>query len=574
MKTSANIFLVSLLAVSSTGCGGGGDSDFPYQAPGTSPSISNLEISQTSAVHNAGDGRIDIEISVDFIDQEGDVNHMSVNVLDGSGAILYVVGSSLSLGGSTSGTASGTVQIVTDTLGDFTLRVWLVDETVRASNKLDAQFSITASAAQSTWYKDADRDGYSDGVTVLAAERPAGHYLDDELTATKGDCDDSDNSVHPGGTEIDADGVDQDCNGFEISGPPELVFDWSSDRCEDLDIPDLPARAFRDKDGQVQLISSHANTRRFVGPDLDNVVRDCTIVMTSHFDPNPSMFNDVEWIGAIYTEDGNTIYAIVHNEFEGWTHPGYCSRSYWTADCWYNGLTLAVSTDGGLSYGHPVSPPDHLIAASSIQYEIDRGPDGIFHPSSILRGPDGYYYAMVHRVRQTDANPWHACLMRTPDLANPDAWRFWDGAGYEGEFINPYTDAVSNPDNHDCSPIDRDAIWDMTQSLTYNEYLGRYVLTGSATSIDGTTHGFFVSFSEDMIDWTPRELLLERALPWTVQNANEPHYLYPSLLDPESTARSFDKVAETAYLYYTRNNRAPGDLDRDMLRAPVTFFRH
>ena len=427
---------------------------------------------------------------------------------------------------------------------------------------------------QSTWYKDADGDGYSDGTTLLAAERPTGYYRSSELTAMTGDCDDSDDTAHPGGTEVDADGIDQDCNGFEISGPPELVYDWSSDRCEDFDIPDLPARAFRDQTGQVQLISAHATARRFIGPNLDNVVRDCTVVMSPHFDPDPAMFNYAELIGATYTEDGNTIYAVVHNEFHGWANPGYCSRSYWTTDCWYNGLTIAVSTDSGLSYQHPVAPPLHVVAASSLPYENDTGPHGIFHPSNIVKHNDGYYYAMFHRVRKPAPNQYDqwACLVRTSNLSDPDAWRFWTGSGFEGQFINPSADAVVDPADHDCPPIDRDDIADMTQSLTYNEYLEKFILTGSATSIDGTTNGFFISFSDDMIEWTPRDLLLERALPWTVQNPNEPHYLYPSLLDPESTARNYDRVGKTAYVYFTRNNRAPGDLDRDMLRVPVEFF--
>ena len=578
MKASANILLASLLAVSSAGCGGGGDGDFPHQAPGTSPSISNLEISQTSAVHNEGGGRIDVGISVDFTDREGDVNHMSVNVLDGSGAILYVVGSSLSLGGINSGTASGTVQIVTDTLGDFTLRVWLVDQTVRASNKLDAQFSITASPAQSTWYKDADGDGYSDGVVLLATERPAGHYLEGELAAIQGDCDDSDNSVHPVGTEIDADGIDQDCNGIEISGPEEVVFDWTTDRCSDIDLPDFPARAFRDSSNQVNLIASHYVARVFTGPDLNLVTRDCDIVMGSDRDTDPSMFNDGEWIGAVYTEDGNTIHALLHNEFEGWRHPGYCrTTGIWTADCWYNGLTAAVSTDSGQSFNHPVAPPLHLVASSPLIYENNQGPRGIFHPSNILRAADGYYYAFAHRVEvfaPPDGVKWAACLMRTPDLADPDAWRFWDGAAFSGRFVNPYTDAFSDPADHYCAAVDLDDIRDMTQSLTWNDYLNRYVLIGASNL--GSTHGFYISYSENLIDWTLRSLIVERYLPWYVPDASIPHYAYPSLLDPASTSMSFDTAGETGYIYYTRNNRMPssGDLDRDLLRLPVRFFRH
>ena len=42
-----------------------------------------------------------------------------------------------------------------------------------------------------------------------------------------------------------------------ISGPEEMVFDWTTDRCEDGNIPDIAARAFRDADGQVQLTIGH-----------------------------------------------------------------------------------------------------------------------------------------------------------------------------------------------------------------------------------------------------------------------------------------------------------------------------
>jgi hypothetical protein len=432
---------------------------------------------------------------------------------------------------------------------------------------------ITVDENDVTWYRDADADGYSNGEVQIAADRPADFYRAGQLVATSGDCDDSNDTVHPGGIELDGDGLDQDCNGFEIGGPPEVVFDWSTERCEDLDIPDLPARAFRDNNDQVQLISSHYEVRRSIGPDLENLVHDCTVVMTSHEDSQPADFNDTEWIGATYTEDGKTIYAIVHNEFQGWDHPGQCSTNQWTDRCWYNGLTLAVSTDGGLSYEHSVVPPLHLIASSPLQYEKDQGPRGIFHPSNIVKRDDGYYYALVHRVNWLPAGTYEqwACLIRTPDLADPDAWRFWDTMMFAGVFVNPYTDAVGNASDHDCKPIDRDDIADMTQSIVYSEYLDRYILTGSSS--DEGKHGFFVSLSDDLIDWTHRELLLERSLPWTVSNPSDPHYSYPSLIDPGSTSRNFETIGKTAYVYYTRNNRAPGDLDRDLLRVPVEFFR-
>jgi len=66
-----------------------------------------------------------------------------------------------------------------------------------------------------SWYKDADKDKYSDGTSHQSVNRPASYYLASELTATSGDCNDNNAAIHPGATEICGDGIDQDCNGSD-----------------------------------------------------------------------------------------------------------------------------------------------------------------------------------------------------------------------------------------------------------------------------------------------------------------------------------------------------------------------
>lgn len=65
----------------------------------------------------------------------------------------------------------------------------------------------TSPPVTSTWYRDADFDGFGTASdTAETAEQPGGYV------AEPGDCDDADPSVHPGATET-CDGVDDDCDG-------------------------------------------------------------------------------------------------------------------------------------------------------------------------------------------------------------------------------------------------------------------------------------------------------------------------------------------------------------------------
>src|ERR1051325_5201337 len=89
-------------------------------------------------------------------------------------------------------------------------------------------------------------------------------------------------------------------------GAEQTVFDWTKNRCEDDDIPDLPARAFRDFSGRTQLIATHWVNHRYVGTDLNGVQHSCATLIRSGNDPNPAAYNAYQWLAAPYTVAGET----------------------------------------------------------------------------------------------------------------------------------------------------------------------------------------------------------------------------------------------------------------------------
>lgn len=359
---------------------------------------------------------------------------------------------------------------------------------------------------------------------------------------------------------------------LDIVGDVEIVFDWTSDRCEAENVPDLAARAFRDDAEQVHLIISHYINYQMVGPDLNSLSPDCRSLMGSDYVVDPGVYNDSEWIASPYTEDGRTVYALVHNEWRGLGRFGPCPNLP-MENCLDTSITLAVSTDSGRTYTHSAEPPAHLVATLPHQAQAGAGPFGIRNPSNIIKGKDGFYYSFANVDEYQTQDQW-VCLMRTDNLADAQSWRFWDGSAFEGRFINPYAEIPATPAVHECAPLEWPDIGaSLNDSITYNTFLNRYVLIGnSADQIGGReVWGWYYAFSDDLINWSHRKLLAEVPLPWTIGDHTQVSYLYPSLIDPDSESRNFDMAGQTAYLYYTRHNAGQGSLDRDLVRVAVEF---
>lgn len=353
----------------------------------------------------------------------------------------------------------------------------------------------------------------------------------------------------------------------KATGEIETVTSWRHDACTKTDVPDTPARAFRDVNGNIHLIASHSTARALVGPSLDTAKRNCAIIFEGHGYDDPKLHDDRSWISSLYTLDGTTVFALVSNEFHGQRRRDLCSSGEYM-HCWRNSVTAAVSTDGGLSFHLTAPPPAHTVAILPYPYTGDVGRrTGYFAPTNIVRRGD-YWYAFVWAER-FEAQQRGACLLRTDNLADPSAWRAWNGESFSIRFVHEMHAPLGGPENLTCQPVASEILRGTVRSLAVHRSSQMFIAT-MAMTYDGIT-GMWATTSPDLVTWSPPQLVWAAPLLFRYSCGDAMAFDYPALLDPNSRSLSFEDVGTKAYLYMTRLNLANCKIswDRDLVRLPV-----
>jgi hypothetical protein len=379
-------------------------------------------------------------------------------------------------------------------------------------------------------------------------------------------------------------------------GSPQLVLDKpSTPGCgpDYADAPDSPPRALHDQLGRLHLVMGGRN-RGMVGSNFDNLLDNCTELLVSGADTDPSHFNYSEFLTSPYfigvgdTNSGwpaGTIVALIHEEFHGeqiQPTPAVCEPA--PASCRRKSMVMARSANNNISYDYVGTPPADLVASLPYQLDDTFNGAGYVGPTNIVRVADPsdpthpWYYAMFSPKGPFRAQAAGACVMRTKTLM-PNAWRAWgDGTdagrdpGFEVQFVNPYLGGSFNDAEHVCTPVKRtdngNALLVTARSLVYSSFLGKYMLIGG-----GGAANFVYSVSDDMVTWGPPQLLMQDpdddpACPGAQTIA------YPSLIDEGDNTANYESTDQRAQLYFIKWHYVScTDLgwDRDVYKVPVDF---
>ena len=134
MVTYQRTGFMALLATILCSCGGEGGSS----SINSTPSISNLTFSPTSALQGEGNGSITVTGSITFTDAGGDLTTLHLTNPLGQSVTQPISG----IGGAKSGTIQGQVTVSTQNAGHYTFEVYVSDSLGLSSNTLSGSFDV------------------------------------------------------------------------------------------------------------------------------------------------------------------------------------------------------------------------------------------------------------------------------------------------------------------------------------------------------------------------------------------------------------------------------------------------
>jgi hypothetical protein len=349
---------------------------------------------------------------------------------------------------------------------------------------------------------------------------------------------------------------------ISVTGIAEVVFDYQSQRCDNVDIPDSPLRAYRSVNGSVVAFSTHYLNRRFVGDSLAKLSRVCDVVYQGQHLADPSKFNDRTWIASTWTEDGKEVWALGHNEYQAENFQGKCAFTSYT-ECCYNTIVLLTSRNGGKGFARADAVRPMPIAAPPFKNDFDQGHSrGYYDPSNIIFF-NGYYYVLIAQRGMGENRYVGRCLFRTTDPSRIDAWQFMTG----GKYISSARSAYLDEQQHTlCDPVEGLSGTVGSIAKIRNTNLFAAFAIEADSSADGGALDVF--YSGDLVHWEGKQTVMRLSAFWSRACGNGWRYNYASVLDDSDNGRNFEEIGDRPWLFIVRA-ACNITMNRDLVRIPL-----
>jgi hypothetical protein len=330
-----------------------------------------------------------------------------------------------------------------------------------------------------------------------------------------------------------------------VDGPEKVLFDQTKDACDASDLPDAPARAFRNDRGLMVLFAPNYRNRAFTGPDLDHLTHDCAIRFAASGNADPALLDDRSWLHAFHTDNGRDVFAFATASFIPYRHDIPCAAGLDRTDCWYNGLAALRSDDGGATFQYVGTPPGQIAFPPPEPYRSDVADPAGFLTATNIVAWNGWLYTILWRRGGDGETKSHNCLARAR-ADDPMAWDVWLGsafvpaARFNGEGWSSLTTTCAA-----VGPATQPNIRGLVLQTRTQTFVAVFQYRA------GTQLGFFYATSKDLIAWSAPALLLAIDLQPDAARRNS-WAGYPSIIDDTSQDRNFGAMGETARFVFVR----------------------
>ena len=360
-----------------------------------------------------------------------------------------------------------------------------------------------------------------------------------------------------------------------VTGEPQVVFRWATQRCNVEHIPDSPARALRTSSGEVVLLAAHYTNVLLRGRDLDSLAPACTTESRGAEDPDPEAFNDRYWVQAVVPLPDGRVLGLASHEYLGARHAGRCSASEGrpALRCWYSAITATVAEQADWRF-RPLPLPARMVAAPRDPYNPAAARrSGFFSVTNIVLD-GGFGYVMVYTEGVTGQREGN-CLLRAPRTDLVEGWRALAGGEF-GLHLGAIQGEGGLGRTEPCDLIGTNVFSEPIRSVVRmgpdGPWVALFISRAPGGTADGESHGgVSYSLSTDLRQWSA-PVLLWAAKIFAGQPEAGIYFQYPSLIDHESPSVVFDVLANRPYLYLTRFNLSEDrrrGMDRDLVRLPL-----